>query len=245
MRAAVEYADLRRTFATEIPAYNQIHLMPRCSCIGADKHPPFRTGGTPQIAHMVRSSTPRSLLLIDEFGKGTAPADGIGLVAALLRHLSRAGRNCLFTLHFHEIFRSPPNPRRLRLRRGRVCAASAFFSSVRDTFISASRLFAETLVLVPLCAMALLLFVGVADSTQRSALITQHDDNTRVALLLPLPQFGGGYNPGVTFFFSEESANMSSCRPPLGRVHTRRRTFLATGWWTSTALTTCAQSSKT
>lgn len=54
---------------------------------------------------MVRSSTPRSLLLIDEFGKGTAPADGIGLVAALLRHLSRTGRKCLFTLHFHEIFR--------------------------------------------------------------------------------------------------------------------------------------------
>lgn len=59
-----------------------------------------------QVAQMVRSSTPRSLLLIDEFGKGTAPADGIGLVAALLRHLSRTGRKCLFTLHFHEIFRS-------------------------------------------------------------------------------------------------------------------------------------------
>eukprot|EP00903_Cladosiphon_okamuranus_P011998 g11267.t1 len=57
-----------------------------------------------QIAHMVRSSSPRSLLLIDEFGKGTAPADDIGLVVALLRHLSRAGRKCLFTLHFHEIF---------------------------------------------------------------------------------------------------------------------------------------------
>lgn len=58
-----------------------------------------------QIAQMVRTSTPRSLLLIDEFGKGTSPADGIGLVAALLRHLSRKGRKCLFTLHFHEIFR--------------------------------------------------------------------------------------------------------------------------------------------
>lgn len=58
-----------------------------------------------QIAQMVRTSTPRSLLLIDEFGKGTAPADGIGLVAALLRHLSRKGRKCLFTLHFQEIFR--------------------------------------------------------------------------------------------------------------------------------------------
>ncbi|CAM9138091.1 unnamed protein product, partial [Laminaria digitata] len=57
-----------------------------------------------QVAQMVRSSTPRSLLLIDEFGKGTAPADGIGLVAALLRHLSRTGRKCLFTLHVHEIF---------------------------------------------------------------------------------------------------------------------------------------------
>eukprot|EP00752_Nemacystus_decipiens_P013400 g11865.t1 len=57
-----------------------------------------------QIAHMVRSSSPRSLLLIDEFGKGTSPSDGIGLVAALLRHLSRGRRKCLFTLHFHEIF---------------------------------------------------------------------------------------------------------------------------------------------
>lgn len=54
---------------------------------------------------MVRGGTERSLLLIDEFGKGTAPADGIGLVAALVRHLSRMHRKCLFTLHFHEIFR--------------------------------------------------------------------------------------------------------------------------------------------
>lgn len=54
---------------------------------------------------MVQSSTDRSLLLIDEFGKGTAPEDGIALVAAMIRHLSRAGRNCLFTSHFHEIFR--------------------------------------------------------------------------------------------------------------------------------------------
>lgn len=58
-----------------------------------------------QVAHMIRSSTDRSLLLIDEFGKGTAPVDGIALVAALIRHLSRVGRTCLFTLHFHEVFR--------------------------------------------------------------------------------------------------------------------------------------------
>ena len=34
----------------------------------------------------------RSLLLIDEFGKGTAVRDGVALLAALLRHLAtRAG----------------------------------------------------------------------------------------------------------------------------------------------------------
>ncbi|CAM9928524.1 unnamed protein product [Ascophyllum nodosum] len=59
---------------------------------------------TIDVAHMVRGGTERSLLLIDEFGKGTAPADGIGLVAALVRHLSQTRRKCLFTLHFHEIF---------------------------------------------------------------------------------------------------------------------------------------------
>lgn len=41
-----------------------------------------------QVAVMLRSSTRRSLLLIDEFGKGTNPSDGISLLAATIRSLS-------------------------------------------------------------------------------------------------------------------------------------------------------------
>ncbi|CAM9312678.1 unnamed protein product [Choristocarpus tenellus] len=59
-----------------------------------------------KVSSMVRNSTERSLLLIDEFGKGTAPTDGVSLMAATIRHLAQR-RSCkaLLTLHFHEIFR--------------------------------------------------------------------------------------------------------------------------------------------
>lgn len=42
-----------------------------------------------QVGLMLRASTPRSLLLIDEFGKGTSSVDGVALLAATIRHLLR------------------------------------------------------------------------------------------------------------------------------------------------------------
>jgi hypothetical protein len=42
-----------------------------------------------QVGLMLRHATPRSLLLIDEFGKGTASLDGIALLAATVRAFAR------------------------------------------------------------------------------------------------------------------------------------------------------------
>ncbi|CAM9190733.1 unnamed protein product, partial [Chrysoparadoxa australica] len=58
-----------------------------------------------QVAKMCNHATPRSLLLIDEFGKGTNAVDGIALLAALVKHLAIQERRALMTLHFTEIFR--------------------------------------------------------------------------------------------------------------------------------------------
>lgn len=59
-----------------------------------------------QVAHAIRCSTSRSLLLIDEFGKGTNADDGAGLLAAMLDHFlgqrSDTPRLLLAT-HFHEL----------------------------------------------------------------------------------------------------------------------------------------------
>ena len=57
-----------------------------------------------QVAAALRCSTANSLLLVDEFGKGTAPEDGEALLAALAAELLARGAACPATLlssHFH------------------------------------------------------------------------------------------------------------------------------------------------
>lgn len=62
-----------------------------------------------QIAGCVRLATPRSLVVIDEFGKGTESADGAGLACSVFEHFLQRGREgravkVLAATHFHEIF---------------------------------------------------------------------------------------------------------------------------------------------
>ena len=56
-----------------------------------------------QVSRMLRSHTTRSLCLIDEFGKGTMPVDGIALLASVVKHFSEHGGVAMFVLHFTEI----------------------------------------------------------------------------------------------------------------------------------------------
>ncbi|KIW34581.1 uncharacterized protein PV07_01356 [Cladophialophora immunda] len=60
-----------------------------------------------QIAMALNSCTRRSLVVIDEFGKGTDTFDGAGLAAGVFHHLLSLGPQAPKTLvatHFHEIF---------------------------------------------------------------------------------------------------------------------------------------------
>ncbi|KAI9464933.1 DNA mismatch repair protein MutS [Lactarius psammicola] len=62
-----------------------------------------------QVSLALRNATPHSLILLDEFGKGTAAAGsyGAGLFAGVLRHLLARGSDCpkvIATTHFHELF---------------------------------------------------------------------------------------------------------------------------------------------
>ncbi|SGY37587.1 BQ5605_C003g01840 [Microbotryum silenes-dioicae] len=60
-----------------------------------------------QISYALRNATPRSLLLLDEFGKGTESNDGAGLFCATLQHLVDRGPQAPRTLaatHFHSVF---------------------------------------------------------------------------------------------------------------------------------------------
>ena len=57
-----------------------------------------------QMATILRRSTPRTLVLIDEFGKGTAPSSGIAVLTSALRKLSTIKCKVVCTTHFLEIF---------------------------------------------------------------------------------------------------------------------------------------------
>jgi DNA mismatch repair protein MSH5 len=60
-----------------------------------------------QISLALSLATNRSLLVIDEFGKGTESDDGAGLAAGVLEYLLTLKHNCpkvIAATHFHEIF---------------------------------------------------------------------------------------------------------------------------------------------
>ena len=62
-----------------------------------------------QISVALNQATRRSLVIIDEFGKGTDSYDGAGLAAGVFEHLLKRGLDCpkvLGATHFHEIFES-------------------------------------------------------------------------------------------------------------------------------------------
>lgn len=52
---------------------------------------------------MLLNHSPRSLCLIDEFGKGTAPIDGIALLGSVISHFATQKAKALFVLHFTEV----------------------------------------------------------------------------------------------------------------------------------------------
>ncbi|KAL4886538.1 muts domain V-domain-containing protein [Aspergillus karnatakaensis] len=83
-----------------------------------------------QISFDLKHLTGRSLLLIDEFGKGTSENDGIGLACGILEHLLRLedAPKVIAATHFHEILENEFLRVRPRLQLGhmevRVCEES-------------------------------------------------------------------------------------------------------------------------
>eukprot|EP00943_MAST-04B_sp_MAST-4B-sp1_P008955 g8955.t1 len=58
-----------------------------------------------QMSTMLKTCTKKSLMLIDEFGKGTSSKEGPALLASCVCHIDQMlGTKCVLTTHFWEIF---------------------------------------------------------------------------------------------------------------------------------------------
>ena len=57
-----------------------------------------------ETAAILNQATPRSLVILDEIGRGTATFDGLSIAWAVVEHLHEVNRcRALFATHFHEL----------------------------------------------------------------------------------------------------------------------------------------------
>jgi DNA mismatch repair protein MutS len=56
-----------------------------------------------ETANICHHATERSLVILDEIGRGTSTLDGLSLAWAVAEHLAQRGPRCLFATHYHEL----------------------------------------------------------------------------------------------------------------------------------------------
>ncbi len=59
-----------------------------------------------EVANILKSATPRSLILLDEVGRGTSTFDGLSIAWAVAEHIhdaTRLGSRTLFATHYHQL----------------------------------------------------------------------------------------------------------------------------------------------
>jgi DNA mismatch repair protein MutS len=56
-----------------------------------------------EAANILHHATPRSLVILDEIGRGTSTYDGLAIAWSIAEHLARRGTPTLFATHYHQL----------------------------------------------------------------------------------------------------------------------------------------------
>jgi DNA mismatch repair protein MutS len=70
-----------------------------------------------ELANILNNITPKSLVILDEIGRGTSTADGCSIARAVLEYLQgkgAAGPKTLFATHFHELITAEETLKRVK-----------------------------------------------------------------------------------------------------------------------------------
>jgi DNA mismatch repair protein MutS len=74
-----------------------------------------------ETAAILNQASPRSLVILDEIGRGTATFDGLSIAWAVVEHLHEVNRSrALFATHFHELTALAARLERLAVRTMRI-----------------------------------------------------------------------------------------------------------------------------
>jgi DNA mismatch repair protein MutS len=56
-----------------------------------------------ESANILNHATPRSLVILDEVGRGTSTYDGLAIAWAMIEHLVEIGAKTMFATHYHQL----------------------------------------------------------------------------------------------------------------------------------------------
>ena len=89
------------------------------------------------VASLLRSCGSRSLVFVDEIGRGTSPKDGTSLAGAILEEMSgSSGMSGMFATHLHGIINLPySSPAEARLRKKRMAITEDDDGDLKWTYL--------------------------------------------------------------------------------------------------------------
>ncbi len=106
-------------------------------------------GEMSDISAMLRSCGERSLVFVDEIGRGTSPKDGTCLAAAILENMSESGMSGMFATHLHGILNIPySQSAEKRLRKKRMAITTSAHGQFEWTYIMEDGVCTNSLALV-------------------------------------------------------------------------------------------------